>query len=191
MRHDEGVHHRSTTELEAGLDAIRESPADHGVVRLLVSRPAVDERQTPQEAVIDVVEGLVGDNWLVRGSSRTPDGAANPEAQITMMNARTASLIAVDEDRRMLAGDQIYADLDLSLENLPAGTRLRLGTAVIEVSAKPHTGCAKFKARFGFDAVQFVNSEVGKALRLRGLNARVVTGGVVRVGDVICKESTP
>jgi hypothetical protein len=185
------MRHLSTAELEMGLDDIRQSPADQGTVRLIVRRPGVDERETPAEATLDCTEGLVGDTWRVRGSSRTPDGSANPEAQITVMNARAAALVAIEEDRWKLAGDQIYADLDLSLANLPAGTRLRLGTAVIEVSAHLHTGCAKFTARFGLEAMNFVNSEAGKALRLRGLNARVVTGGVVRVGDVITKEPSP
>ncbi|HKH88509.1 MAG TPA: hypothetical protein VKA05_06780 [Acidimicrobiales bacterium] len=185
------MRHRSTAELRAGLDEVRRSPADHGVVRLIVSRPAVDERETPTVATLDVIEGLIGDTWRARGSSRTPDGSANPEAQITVMNSRAAALVAVDDDRWKLAGDQIYADLDLSRANLPAGSRLRLGTAVIEISAKAHTGCVKFTGRFGLDALRFVNSEVGSALRLRGLNARVVTGGVVRVGDVICKEPEP
>jgi hypothetical protein len=179
--------HRTTPELEAGLDVIRAAPADHGRVELIVRRPAVDEREELAVAELDCAHGLVGDTWRVRPSSSTPDGSAHPEKQITVMNARVVSLLASDPDRRALAGDQLYVDLDLGVVNLPAGTRLRVGTAVIEVTAPQHRGCAKFAARFGDDALRFVNSVEGQALRLRGLNARVVTGGTVRRGDGVAK----
>jgi MOSC domain-containing protein YiiM len=103
------------------------------------------------------------------------------------MNARVIALIAQDEDRWPLAGDQLFVDLDLSKTNLPAGTRLALGSAVIEVTAEPHTGCRKFVDRFGLDAMQFVNSEAGRRLQLRGINAKVVQGGTIRVGDLVRK----
>jgi hypothetical protein len=181
------VTHLTTDELEAGLETLRQSPSDGGEIVLLTRRPAVETRESLDEATLDLVEGLVGDNWRVRGSSSTPDGRSSPEAQLTIMNSRAASLVAVDDDRRILAGDQVYADLDLSIENLPPGTRLRLGTAVVEVSAKPHTGCSKFVARFGKEAMRFVNSPLGRDLRLRGMNTRIVAAGVVRVGDRITK----
>lgn len=167
--------------LEAGLDDVRRSPADGGRVELLVRRPAVDEREEVAEAVLDVGEGLVGDTWSVRPEG--PGGAPDPECQVTIMNARAALLVAGSPDRRALAGDQIYVDLDLGVDNLPPGTRLRLGTAVVEISDQPHLGCGKFAARFGREALRFVNSRTGRSLRLRGVNARVVAGGVVRVGD--------
>jgi hypothetical protein len=179
--------HLTTAELEAGLDHIRNSPDDHGRVELVVRRPAVDEREELDEGVLDLAEGLVGDTWRVRGSSRTPDGSANPEMQLNVINARLSALVAVDPDRRALAGDQLHVDLDLSTSNLPPGTRLSLGTAVIEITPQPHTGCAKFRSRFGADALRFVNSPVGRELRLRGLNAKVVVPGVVHPGDKIRK----
>ncbi|HEV8065147.1 MAG TPA: MOSC domain-containing protein [Acidimicrobiales bacterium] len=154
---------------------------------MLARRPGVGLRESLEEARLDLVEGLVGDNWLAKGSSSSPDGKASIEAQLTIMNSRAALLVAVDEERRILAGDQILVDLDLSVDNLPAGTRLRVGTAVVEVSAKPHTGCAKFVARFGQEAMRLVNSPSGRQMRLRGMNTRVVTPGVVRLGDVISK----
>jgi hypothetical protein len=173
--------------LEAGLDHIRASPADRGTVQLIVCRPAVDQRAVLTEGSLQAGEGLAGDTWKARGSSHTPDGSALPDAMLTVMNARAALLVAGDPGRRMLAGDQIYVDLDLSVANLPPGTRLALGSAVIEVTAQPHRGCAKFAARFGTDALRFVNSRTGRALRLRGMNARIVTSGTVRPGDVISK----
>jgi hypothetical protein len=180
--------HLSTAELEAGLEHVRSSPRDEGRVELIVRRPAVDEREVLAEGVLDATEGLVGDTWSVRGSSSTPDGLAHPLAQLNMMNARAASLVAAgDADRRPLAGDQLYVDLDLSYENVPPGTRLAIGSAVIEVTEKPHRGCAKFAARFGKDALRFVNSPVGRELNLRGVNARVVRPGIVRPGDVVRK----
>jgi hypothetical protein len=192
LRHDGEIRQLATHELEAGLDDVRGAPVDHGRVEMLVLRPTVGERETPDHVHLDVVEGVVGDNWRVRGSSRGPGGAANPEAQVTVMNARMAHLVSGGEaDRRKLAGDQIYADLDISHENLPAGSRLRIGSAVIEISAHPHTGCAKFVARFGSDAMRFVNSPMGRQLRLRGVNCKVVSGGVVSVGDTITKEEVP
>jgi len=174
------------------MDEVRRSPADSGRVQLLVRRPAVDERETPAEVVLDRVEGVVGDNWRSRGNSHSPDGSANPEEQVTVMNARVAALVSGGEDERwQLAGDQIYADLDLSVSNLPPGTRLRIGTAVLEISARPHTGCSKFAARFGPEATRLVNSPEGRQLRLRGVNCRVIAGGVVRLGDTITKEPDP
>ncbi|MGB8983230.1 MAG: MOSC domain-containing protein [Anaerolineales bacterium] len=175
------------TELEAGIDHIRQSPKDHGVLRMIVRRPRDDEREIVKRAELDPSQGLVGDNWKARGSKHMRDGSANPHAQITIMNARTIELVAQDEKRWPLAGDQLYIDMDLSGENLPPGTRLAIGTAVIEVSAIPHTGCKKFAARFGVDATKFVNSAEGKRLHLRGINARIVQGGIIHVGDEVRK----
>ena len=186
-RHHGTVEHLSTAALEAGLDHVRESPPDGGTVELIVRRPAVDEREVLTEGTLDADAGLAGDTWQARGSTRTTDGSPHPGMQLTVMNSRAALLVARDPGRRMLAGDQLYVDLDLSPANLPPGTRLALGSAVIEVTDQPHLGCAKFAARFGADAWRFVNSRAGRELRLRGLNARVVVAGTVRPGDVIRK----
>lgn len=179
--------HLTATELASGIDLIRSSPVDGGTVEMIVCRPDVDRRKEVQTAELDIDEGLVGDNWLVRGSRSMPDGEADPARQITLMNARCISLLARERSRWELAGDQLYVDLDLSVESLPAGSRLQLGSAVVEVSEEPHTGCGKFSKRFGVDALRFVNSVDGKHLRLRGLNARVVRSGRVRRGDDVLK----
>jgi hypothetical protein len=179
--------HLTVSRLEDGLDHVRSSPTDVGRVELIVRRPAVDEREVLDEGTLDLDQGLVGDTWQIRGSSRTADGSAHPDMQLNVINARLSSLVAVDPDRRALAGDQLHLDLDLSQANLPAGTRLALGSAVIEVTEIPHTGCAKFRARFGADALRFVNSPAGRELRLRGLNAKVVVAGTVRRGDDVRK----
>jgi hypothetical protein len=181
------MQHLTTAELEAAIHFIRESPTDTGTVELIVRRPAVDEREILAEAELDPAYGVVGDTWNIRGSRRTEDGSSHPDMQLNVMNSRVVTLLAQDPDRRALAGDQLYLDLDLSEENLPAGTRLALGTATIEVTDQPHTGCAKFTQRFGLDAFRWVNSEAGSTLRLRGLNARVVVPGVVRRGDAVTK----
>ena len=183
----DGVKHLTTKELEEGLDEVRESPDDEGILRMIVRRPAIGRREVLAEGELHPEEGLVGDNWKSRGSSRTPNGSANPEMQLNVMNARCAALVAQDNNRWQLAGDQLYVDLDLSEDNLPPGTRLSLGTAVIQLSEIPHTGCAKFVSRFGADAMKFVNSRLGKRLRLRGLNAQVVQTGTVRVGEIVRK----
>jgi len=175
------------TRLEESLDHIRQAPADLGTVELIAARPSVDRREVLIEAWLDTRDGLKGDNWRVRGSSHTPDGSANPDAQLTLMNARAAQAIAGDRERWPLAGDQLYVELDISLANLPPGSRVQMGSAVIEFSEAPHTGCAKFSARFGNDAQRFVNSPAGRELRLRGANCRVVVAGSVKQGDVIRK----
>ena len=179
--------HLTVSRLEEGLDHVRSSPTDVGRVELIVRRPAVDAREVLDEGILDLADGLVGDSWRTRGSSRMADGSAHPDMQLNVINARLSSLVAVDPDRRALAGDQLHLDLDLSHANLPAGTRLALGSAVIEVTEIPHAGCAKFRDRFGSDALRFVNSPTGRELRLRGLNARVVVAGTVCQGDAVRK----
>jgi hypothetical protein len=182
------IAHRTTAELEAALDQLRQAPQDVGTLTLVVRRPGVDRREVLEVGELDLEVGLVGDSWPSRKSSRTPDGSPHPDTQLNVMGARIVDLVAGDPERRALAGDQLYLDLDLSEANLPAGTRLAIGeTAVIEVTNQPHTGCAKFVERFGKDAMKFVNSPVGRSLRLRGLNAKVVVAGAVRPGDRVVK----
>jgi MOSC domain len=179
--------YRPLAELEAGLDAIVQSPKDEGRVEMIVRRLGVGERETLEVAQLDLVEGLIGDTWRIRGSSNTDDGLADPLAQITVMNARAIALVAGARDRWPQAGDQLYVDLDLSQDNVPPGTRLAIGTAIIEVTDQPHTGCGYFMRRYGRDATKFVNSRLGRQLQLRGINARVIQPGTVHVGDVARK----
>lgn len=177
--------HRTLEELEAGLEHVRAAPAELGTVELIVRRPAVGERDVLTECELDLDEGVVGDNWSTRGSSKTPDGSAHPDKQVNMMSARFAELIAGARERWPLAGDQLYVDLDLSETNLPPGTHLELGSAVLVVTDQPHLGCRKFAQRFGKPAAKLVRTDEGRALHLRGLNTRVVRAGRVRVGDPI------
>lgn len=181
------VKHLTMAELEAGLDEIRRAPKESGVLELIVRRPRIEEREVLHEAQLNLTEGLVGDCWSTRGSSSTPDGSANPDMQINIMSSRVVALVAQHKDRWPLAGDQLFLNLDLSEENLPAGTLLALGSAVLEVTPPPHTGCHKFVSRFGVEAMKFVNSPLGRQLHLRGINARVVQSGTVRIGDVATK----
>src|SRR5229473_7213015 len=162
--------HLTTAELEAGLDEIRRAPRDEGALELIVRRPDVDEREVLDAGELSLQLGLVGDSWITRGSSRTPDGSPYPDMQLNIMNSRVTALVAQEKHRWQLAGDQLYLDMDLSEENTPAGTRLSLGSAVIEVTPPPHLGCQKFVARFGREAMKFVNSTLGKQLHLRGVN---------------------
>lgn len=178
---------RTPEELEAGLAHVLEAPSDEGELRLIVRRPGVDERETIDEGALDTDSGLVGDNWGSRGDPFSEDGEPNVAAQLTLMNARAVELIAGPVDRWPLAGDQLYVDFDLSKTNLPAGTLVAIGDAVVEISAKPHTGCGKFVRRYGLAAQRWVNSEVGLMNRLRGVNTRVVKAGDIRVGDRITK----
>ena len=177
------VKHMTLEELEVGLLNIAESPKSEGVMELIVRRPQTLEREILEVGELDVAEGLVGDNWKARGSKSTPDGSANPEMQLTLMNSRIIQLISQDRDRWHLAGDQFFVDMDLSQENLQAGTRVAMGSAIIEVTPVPHTGCKKFIERFGVDAMIFVNSQLGKKLNLRGVNTKVIQSGSVRSGE--------
>jgi hypothetical protein len=183
------VRHLSAPELEAGLAEILRSPKDAGRIDMIVRRPAENEREVLEECELDLALGLVGDSWVRQGSSKMPDHSPHPEMQINLMNSRVVALLAQDRARWPLAGDQFYVDLDLGEENLPAGTRLALGTAELEVSALPHTGCKKFVSRFGMDAMLFVNSGLGRQLHLRGINAWVTKPGRVRVGELIRRLS--
>jgi hypothetical protein len=180
--------HRSLEELESGLAHVDAAPADKGTVELVVRRPAVDAREILDAGELDPERGLVGDGWLARGSRRTPDGRARLATQLTLTSARVMRLVAGDDPARWaLAGDQLYVDLDLGAANLPPGTRLAVGSAVIEITDDPHHGCAKYAKRFGQDAVRFLSAKEHEARQLRGVHARILRGGVVRRGDAIAK----
>jgi MOSC domain-containing protein len=178
---------KTFAELDRHLEDVRASPRDIGTVELIVRRPAHGEREVIDEAELDLARGLVGDNWVARGSKRSlpglQPGSANPEQQLTLMSVRAIAAIDADRERWPLAGDQLFVDFDLSVSNLPAGARVALGEAVLEISATPHTGCDKFTARFGSDATKWVNTGAGRELRLRGVNAKIIRAGIVRRGD--------
>src|SRR4051794_17800927 len=174
-------------ELEAGLEQVQRSPANNGVLAMIVRGPPARGGEGAGGGGVDPAAGLVGDTWAQRGSRRTVDGSAHPDMQINVMNARVAALVAQHRSRWALAGDQLFVDLDLSEANLPAGTRLAIGSAVVEITAEPHTGCGKFAERFGADATAFVNAAEHRRLHLRGINARVIQRGTIRTGDRIVK----
>lgn len=174
-------------DLDRHLDHVLASPRDAAPLELIVARPGPGERVILDEAVLDEARGLVGDGWLARGSRAMPDRSANPAAQLTLMSTRVLAAIEPDGSRWPLAGDQLHLDLDLSLENLPVGTRLTVGSAVLEVTELPHTGCAQFSARFGADALRWISTPTGRANRMRGMYVRIVTGGTVRLGDIVRK----
>ncbi len=180
--------HLTIADIEAGLDVVRRSPKDGGVLELIVRRPQSEQRDVLAQGELDLTVGLVGDNWIQRPSTRSADGKAHPDMQLNVINTRFIHLVAQTEERWQLAGDQLFVDLDLSEENLPAGTRLAIGSAVIEITDQPHTGCAKFAARFGNDAQKFVMTPLGRAMRLRGLCAKVIQPGTIRQGDAVVKK---
>ena len=184
------TNHLTLAELEAGLHNVFRSPKDNGVLQMIVARPNLGEREILETGELDLEKGLIGDNWKTRGSSRTTDGFGHPEMQLNIMNSRAAALISNTKERWQLAGDQLFIDLDLSEENLPPGSRLEIGSAIIEITSIPHNGCKKFTERFGIEAVKFVNSEIGKRLHLRGLNAKIVKAGTIKTDDLVKKLET-
>lgn len=175
------------SELESGLDEIKASPKDNGILEMIVRRPETETREIIKSGAISVTNGLEGDNWKARGSSSTPDKSADPEAQITLMNSRVIQLLAGDKEHWQWAGDQLFVNMDLSIENLPPHSQLQIGSVILEISAKPHTGCKKFSGRFGVDALAFISTPLGKSLRMRGVNAKVIQAGEIKVGDVLKK----
>jgi MOSC domain-containing protein YiiM len=182
--------HLTAEELAEGLAHICRAPQDRGTVEGIVARPASNLRLCVAEAELSPEGGLAGDRWRTASWLKLPDGGPDPAVQITLMNARCIELVAGTDERETwaLAGDNLFVDLDLSVSNLPAGTRLQIGDCVLEVSEEPHTGCAKFKRRFGAAALAFVNSPEGRRLRLRGVHARIVQAGRVTVGDAIARQ---
>lgn len=179
--------HLSTEEIEERIAEVLESPKDNGTLELIVRRPAENKREVIESGFLSIESGLVGDNWLTRGSSRTDNGLGHPEMQLNLMNWRFANLIAGSRDRVQLAGDQLFVDLDLSPDNLLPGTRLSIGEAVIEITAIPHLGCKKFVERFGIDAMKYANSDFGRSHNLRGVNAKVVVSGDIYSRDAVAK----
>lgn len=181
--------HLSRAELLAGLEDILAAPKNHGALQLIVRRPEVNAREVIASGYLDELNGLAGDSWRQRGSRHMPEGQADPQMQLTIMNARVARLVAGNEERVPLAGDQLYLDFDLSPDNLPPGSRLQLGDAIIEITPPAHTGCKKFAERFGRAAVVFVNSGPGRKMNFRGVNAKIIRGGMVQVGDLAKKKT--
>lgn len=179
----------SSEEVEIGVAEIKASPKDNGTLQMIVRRPETETREIINSGEISLINGLEGDNWKARGSSSTPDKSADPEAQITLMNSRVIDLLTKEKDLWNLAGDQLFVDMDLSIENLPPLSQIQIGSVILEISAKPHTGCKKFSGRFGVDALAFISTPLGKSLRMRGVNARVIQAGEIKVGDVARKVS--
>jgi MOSC domain-containing protein YiiM len=185
------IRHLTFEDIEGGFPHVAQSPRDNGELKMIVRRPANGEREVLKEGELDLAIGLVGDNWKTRGSKKTTDGSAHPDYQITITNARMIALVATQPERWSLAGDQLFVDLDLSASNLASGTQLTIGSAVLEVTPPPHNGCKKFAARFGEEAAKFVNSPEKKGMHLRGINAKVIKAGIIRVGDSVRKTRAP
>lgn len=179
--------HLTLEELNNDLAEIRQSPSEKGVLKAIVIRPASDDRTSLTECEISPELGVHGDNWATGCWMTLPDGTPHPDVQVAIMNARVIQLISPEVDRRPLAGDNLYVDLDLSVDNLQPGDQLSVGSGILEITEVAHNGCGKFAERFGADAVKFVNSAAGRKLRLRGIYARIVKAGAIHVGDKISK----
>jgi MOSC domain-containing protein YiiM len=181
--------HLTRAELQAGLPHVLDSPKDDGVLEAIVVRPEHGKRQDVQSCDISLEGGVHGDHWAKGCWMSTEDGKPHPDVQICIMNARCIALVAHERERWPLAGDNLLIDLDLRPDNLPPGQRLAIGSAIIEITSVSHNGCENFVERYGRAAVVFVNAPKGKALRLRGIYARVVQDGRISVGDRVVKVS--
>ena len=182
------VTHLTAEDIEAHLDYVMDAPADRGRLEAIVVRPASDQRALREAVYLSPEGGLEGDRWAATAAQSVPGDGKDPRAQqVSLMNARLLRLIAADDERMALAGDNLIVDLDLSQANLPAGQKLAIGEVVIQISDQPHTGCGKFAQRFGPDAVRFINAAERKPLRLRGVYARVLEAGTIHTGDAIHK----
>jgi len=169
--------HLGLDALEAGLRSLPALPRTGGRVVLICRRTPDGSRETPARTELTFADGVPGDDW-----SRRPP--RDPEAQLAVMCAPVAELIANGQPL-VVFGDNLFVDLDLSNASLPTGTRLRVGGAVVEVTPKPHNGCSKFHARFGADALRFVQAKPTRDRNLRGIYWKVIEPGAVAVGDAI------
>ena len=181
------MEHVTLTDIQQKIDWVLDSPADHGRVESIVVRPTVNNRTVLQHALFSPAAGVEGDNWLTHCWKKRVNGQPDPDVQVAIMNARMIKILTQDKTRWSLAGDQLFVDLNLGIQNLAPGDRLRIANTLLEITAEPHRGCRKFKDRFGETALDFVNSPLGDAHRLRGIYAKIITAGEVRVGDVIEK----
>lgn len=182
------MRHITTEQFEQQLSTIQAAPQDQGVLKLIVIRPAVNDRQILEACELSLKGGAHGDMWARGTWMSLPDGSPHPDIQLTLMNYRVLEAIATSDMHRALAGDNLCLDFDLSEDNVTCGDRLQIGkTVVLQLTGIPHNGCHKFKRRFGADALAYVNSPLGRHLHLRGVYARVEQGGTVTLGDSVVK----
>lgn len=172
---------RTLDELESAWRGRPAPPSGTGSVRLLCLRQDGGTHRTPDAVRVTEHGGLAGDRWADRDPDSDPAGAT----AVTLINATVAELVAAGAQPLDAAGDNIHVDLEIGVDALPAGSRLLVGQAILRVSEQPHTGCTKFRDRFGLDALKWVSTPVGRARRLRGVNCSVVRGGTIRVGDQV------
>ncbi|MEO2004026.1 MAG: MOSC domain-containing protein [Candidatus Poribacteria bacterium] len=184
---DHAAAHLTTEQIEARLDWLKASPADSGALEGICIRPKVNEREELERCLLSPEGGVEGDFWAEVNRKMLAEGSSYSAGQVALMNSRAIEAVAGSRDRWKLAGDQLFVDFDLSESNLAPGDRLHVGPAILEIVPIPHTGCDLFKERFGMDAVKFINSAVGKSMRLRGIFAQVVQEGVVSIGDSVRK----
>jgi len=181
------MHYVTASEIERRLPWVLDSPSDKGTVELIVVRPHTDQRESCAQALFSPSDGVLGDNWKTQCWKTLPSGQAHPDVQVAIMNARMIDVLSRDRAQWALAGDQLFVDFDLSVVNLTPGDRLRVGAVTLEITVEPHRGCQKFRQRFGDAALDCVNSSQGDNHRLRGIYAKIISAGEVRVGDVIGK----
>lgn len=179
----DSARHVALDKLEAGFDGLRPPPGERGGLTAIARRSRDGSRELPVTAELSVADGLVGDAW-----SRRPP--RDPNAQLTVMRQDIALLIANGQPLSLF-GDNLFVDFDISGAHLPAGTRLRLGECLVEVTPEPHNGCRKFRDRFGQDALRFTALRRIRPHNARGIHWRVIEGGIIRIGDSIEVSSRP
>ncbi len=173
--------HLPMEDLLKRLAALPRAPRDRGEIAALFARPGSNERTPIEKANLTAAGGMPGDRWS-RPREGKPD--PRPDKMLATMQAGVARMIANGQPLGLF-GDNLYLDLDLSAANLPAGTRLRAGGAVLEVTPEPHNGCLKFKARVGADALRLVSRKEDRHRNLRGIYLKVIEDGLVAAGDPV------
>lgn len=170
-------------ELDRAWPDIMAAPKDGAAIEMLCLRPAMGERRFVDEIHVTREEGIPGERWLTQPWMRLPGGQPDPAIQVSFLQRRVLDLVWRDREGTPHPGDTFVVDMDLSEANLPAGSLLQVGSAVLEVSTVFNNACAKWKKRYGDDALDWVRAYENKEFRPRGVLAKVHRDGVFRAGD--------
>ncbi|MFT5632095.1 MAG: hypothetical protein ACI9HB_003282 [Gammaproteobacteria bacterium] len=179
--------HVRLAECEDALSTILAAPKSGAIVEQLCLRPGFSERSFPELLELTVAGGIIGERWTKAPWLTLSDGTPDPRIQVSILSKRVMDLCWRDRENTHHPGDTMIVDMDLGVENLPNGTRLGIGSAVVEVSDKFNTACIKWQGRYGAESLRWLNLRKNRDYRLRGILCRIVQDGVVRLGDELAR----